>query len=105
MVFNLNELATDFRFAVIEELSLKEVDRFLKEVQNVYSILNRDDQIASEELWVGFDGGDMVINSYWEDNFYPLINIKDFLTKRRKQVKKLYIQLCCECYANKISFC
>ena len=104
MVFNLNELATDFRFAVIEELSLKEVDRFLKEVQSVYSNLNDDDQIASEELWIGFDGGDMVINSYWEDNFFPLINIKSYLTKRRKQVKKLYSDLYGECYAYKISF-
>ena len=104
MIFNLQELAIDFRNAIMKEISLKQVDMFLKEIQRIYSHLDVDDQIAAEELWVGYDGDGMVISNYHYDNFFPLVNLQYYLTKRKRQVKRLYSDLCGECCVNKISF-
>lgn len=101
MILNLNELAIDFRKASIEELSYEAVEKFLEEVQKVYSYLNIDEQLAAEELWIGFGMLGMIIDTYHYNKFYPLVNLKGYLTKSREHVKNLYGEIYAACYSHK----
>ena len=56
----------------------------------MYSNLELDNRIAAEELWVRYAGDGIVVDAYYYDNFSPLMNLKYYLTKVRRQVKRLY---------------
>ena len=103
MILNLNELAIDFRKASIEELSYEAVEKFLEEVQKVYSYLNIDEQLAAEELWIGFGMLGVAIDTYHHNKFYPLVNLKGYLTESREHVKNLYGEIYAACYSHKTS--
>lgn len=101
MILNLNELAIDFRKASIEELSYEAVGKFLEEVQKVYSYLNIDEQLAAEELWIGIGMLGVAIDTYHHNKFYPLVNLKGYLTESRESVKNLYGEIYAACYSHK----
>ena len=103
MILNLNELAIDFRKASIEELSYEAVEKFLEEVQKVYSYLNIDEQLAAEELWIGIGMLGVAIDTYHHNKFYPLVNLKGYLTESREHVKNLYGEIYVACYSHKTS--
>lgn len=85
MIYHLNELAMNFRKAFIEELTYEAVEDFLKEVERVYSHLNIDEQLDAQELWIGFSRGGVVIDTYHNNKFYPVLILKEYLTKSKKQ--------------------
>lgn len=104
MIYHLNELAIDYRKACIEEFNQGAINDFLNEVQRVYSSLDKDDQVKSVELWIGFTPFRAVIDTYHYNNFYPIINLKDYLTVSNNQVQKLYGELYRFLYSHKTTF-
>lgn len=108
MIFNLNELAIEFRKAWMNELTFDQSFVFLNEIQRVYSMLHPDDQEDAQELWVGFSRGELVVDSYHFDNFFPILNLKDYLIELDEeyddQVEDFLDAVGGSCYANKMWF-
>ena len=69
----------------------------------MYSYLNIDEQLAAEELWIGIGMLGVAIDTYHHNKFYPLVNLKGYLTESREHVKNLYGEIYVACYSHKTS--